>query len=546
LSDTDKSSHILTAALLSLLAFAVLFSLRGLDDNRLTSWDWVFRSVSALWVYAALSGGVLLAWLALRLPEPGLPALGALSFAAASLFWGEPEVVVDASRYFTQAKHLSVYGAGYFLREWGGEIEAWTDLPLVPFIYGLGFKAFGESRVVVQTISTAMFSGTVVLTALIGRELWDREAGLSAGALLMAMPYLYTQVPLMLVDVPSMFFLALALYVFMLAVRRGGALRAGAASLAIFCVAFSKYSLWLMLSVLLVAWGVMLLEEPRGAFKRGMAVFALAAALSLAFALYKFDVMREQIRLLVEYQRPGLGRWVEGPASTFLFQIHPFVTLAALCSAFVAAKRRDSKYLVALILPALLAAMGVWRIRYLLPAFPMVALMAGYGLSALKDSRLRRYVVSVSVVSSVLLAALAFLPFLSGLNAENMKTAGSYINSLDADIVTVATEHMDSEVNPAVAVPLLDIFVKKKIVYAQERHEPPGSLDVERSPLRFTWRYRNPAYYGAAETREGEFMAVISDRRPETPEGYEIARIFDRYDGIFRFRTFVTVYRKNV
>lgn len=542
--ENNKSSHILILALLSLLAFAVLYSLRSLDDNRLTSWAWVFNAVSATRVYLVLSVGVLLAWLSLRLPEPGPIALGFLSFAVATVFWREPEVIVDASRYFTQAKHLGLYGAGYFLKEWGRGIDAWTDLPLVPFLYGLGFRAFGESRVVVQAITTAMFSGTVMLTVAIGRKLWNRDAGLSAGALLMAMPYLYTQVPLMLVDVPSMFFLALALYTFILAVKRGGAAYAGAAAVSVFCVIFSKYSLWLMLSVLCAAWAVLLLEEPRAALKRGLAVFAVAASLAGAFALYKLDVILEQISLLLEYQRPGLGRWGESFTSTFFFQIHPFVTLGALYSVYRAAKDRNFRYLIVLILPALLLLMGVRRIRYIMPAFPMIALMASYGLARLGSAELRRFVVSAAAISSVAVAAMAYLPFISGMSMQNLKDAGSFVNSLEAGSVRVATMPMESRVNPAVAVPLLDIFVEKDIVYEQKAHSPPESMRVETSPLRFTWRYKNPPYYRAEDAEEAEILAFISDKRPETPEGYEIAGIFDRYDGLFRFKTFVTVYRK--
>jgi 4-amino-4-deoxy-L-arabinose transferase-like glycosyltransferase len=295
---------VLTAVLIALLVFVVLYVLRGLDDNRLTSWAWVFNVVSAPKLYIVLTGGIVLSWLALRLPEPGPVSLGVLSFAAASVFWREPEVIVDASRYFTQAKHLGTYGTAYFLREWGVGIDAWTDLPVVPFIYGLGFKVFGESRAVVQAINTAMFSATVVMTARLGSALWSREAGLMAGALLMAMPYLYTQVPLMLVDVPSMFFLMLALLSFVSAVRGGGMARSGVSALVLFLTVFSKFSLWLMLTVIVAAWAVLIVEEGRTAFKRGLAVFALGGAMACTVSYFRYT--RLLLRLLfIRYGGPS-------------------------------------------------------------------------------------------------------------------------------------------------------------------------------------------------------------------------------------------------
>jgi len=129
---------------------------------------------------------------------------------AAACFWKEPEVIVDASRYFTQAKHLELDGLGGFVRGWGREIPAWTDLPLVPALYGFVFRTFGETRVAVQAFTTLLFAGTVLLAFRTGKALWDEEVGFAGGALLLAIPYLLTQVPTMLVDVPTMFFLTLA------------------------------------------------------------------------------------------------------------------------------------------------------------------------------------------------------------------------------------------------------------------------------------------------------------------------------------------------
>jgi len=54
-------------------------------------------------------------------------------FLCGIFFWRMPEVNIDASRYFTQAKHLELFGVRYFLSEWGREIHAWTDMPLIPF-----------------------------------------------------------------------------------------------------------------------------------------------------------------------------------------------------------------------------------------------------------------------------------------------------------------------------------------------------------------------------------------------------------------------------
>jgi 4-amino-4-deoxy-L-arabinose transferase-like glycosyltransferase len=195
--------------ILSLTVPFVLYFNRHLDDNRLTSWNWVFDFVDLSRIGLMLGMALVLAWLlsSVSFYEKSKPlVLFVAAYVMASSFWSAPEVIVDASRYFTQAKQLSVYGVGYFVEQWGREIFAWTDLPLVPFLYGLVFKFFGEQRIFIQALNTFFYSSTVVLTYQLGKTLWDEDTGFRSGLLLLGFPYVYTQVPLMLTDVPTMFF----------------------------------------------------------------------------------------------------------------------------------------------------------------------------------------------------------------------------------------------------------------------------------------------------------------------------------------------------
>ena len=156
--------------LLNLLIFFILFVFRSLDDNRLTSWKWVFADIHIAPILAILIPGLILAYALSKTShlERNPIYLLLISFFLAAIFWKVPEVIIDASRYFTQAKHLNEYGIAYFLDEWGRDIMAWTDLPAVPLLYGLVYKFFGEYRFVIQVFTTLLFSMTVGLTYLIG------------------------------------------------------------------------------------------------------------------------------------------------------------------------------------------------------------------------------------------------------------------------------------------------------------------------------------------------------------------------------------------
>ena len=544
----------LLVSLVALGTVAAQLAFRSLDDSRLTSWSWVFAGTDPVRLFALAAAAIAAAHLVVRSPLAArrpVPLLLALSLAASACFWSAPEVIVDASRYFTQAKHLELRGGGSFLSEWGREIPAWTDLPLVPALYGLVFRVFGEARVAVQLVGTLLFAASVVLTHRTGVALFDEDVGRAAAALLLAIPYLLTQVPSMLVDVPTMFFLLLAMYAAVVAVQRGGAARILLAGVAVFLAAMSKYSAWLLLTALPVIAIAHRARAP-GAVRTAAAIAAVAGLLVGTALLLDRDVFRAQLALLRSYQAPGLRRWGESFLSTFLFQVHPFVTAGALLSVWMSVRRRDARWLVVAWPVALLLLLQVRRIRYWVPAFPMVALMAGYGLQAVRAAPLRRLAVACAVATSLVVALYGQLRFLERTSAVNLKDAGAYLDGLEEPAVEVFTpRRAGAPVNPAVAVPLLDLFTAKRLVYAYEEPTPEALAAVRTSPLRFTWEYRNPPYYADGSAGEGTAVAVVTDdlEAPLPPglarrlASLRLARTFAVDERVFQYRTLVRVYR---
>lgn len=555
----EQSNQRLVALLVSLVtltAFAALFVFRSLDDNRLTSWQWAFGSTDVGWIFPTLAVAIVLAYAVSRISVPGrwqAPALFASSFMAAAFFWGAPEVIVDTARYFVQAKYLELYGVGFFLREWGGEIAAWTDLPLAPLLHGLVFTLFGEARIAVQVFTTLLFSATAVLTWQIGRTLWDDTVGGAAGALLLAMPYLLTQPALMLVDVPTMFFLTLTVFTTIKAVRDGEVRFLVTAPVAITLAVLSKYSAWLMLSVVPVIVLVHLDRDWRPVLKRAAAVGLATILLAGTLALLKLDVVATQLKLLWSYQWPGLTRWEESHVSTFLFQVHPFVTIAALCSVAVAFAKRDRRYAIVAWMLLLVIALGVRRTRYILITLPMLALMAGYALREITDGRMRRFIISCAVVSALVTAVFGYLPLLKGMSAANLMAAGERLDAMEVDRVEVFTLSQErSIVNPAVLVPILDLYTGKHVVYRDGGLVPPPRRTIATSPLRFTWEFDIPPYYAPGRGSPGDAVVVIAshadqelpDRVAAEIDGLRLSSEFTLSDGIFKFTTIVRVYHR--
>lgn len=570
-----RSDYILIISLLSLLTYCTLFVFQAVDNNRLISWKWVFASVDPAMIFFLLIVGLIIAYglSMVRFPEryPSLFLFG-LSFIAGIIFWREPELILDSARYFTQAKHLEIYGIKFFFTQWGKAIHAWTDLPLVPFLYGLIFKFLGESRIYIQIFTTTLFSLTVVLTYLIGKTLWDKNVGFFAGMLLLGMPYLLTQVPLMLVDIPTMFFLSLSIFTFIKALEQGGArmiLLAStessgqgsvvsgqgarmilSASTALFLAFFAKYSTWLMLSVLVVIFLIYLKEGLPKTISRAGAIVVVAGIMIVMVVLFNSDVIFQQIQLLRSYQGPGLRRWQEGFISTFFFQIHPFITILAGYSFYAAGKKRDWKYGIICWPLLLIILCRIERARYIILALPMFALMAAYGLSQIKDMVFKRFTVYGIVSYSVVIAIFAYLPFVQKISTVNLKNAGEYLNSIEEENIDVFTLFdKKSLINPSVFVPMLDIFTQKQICFQPDEGFSLPQEKINTSSLRFTWEYKNPQYYMPENGKAA--VVVISDMLEEVLpghikqkiEGYHLFRTLKTNEGIFRSKIFVRIYR---
>ena len=543
-------------ALLTLTALFALYILRAFDDNRLTSWQWVFANNEVFITGLILLPGLALSWwlTGIRLSQKKtLVFLLSSSFMICAALWSQPEIMVDASRYFLQAKSLAANGPAYFIQEWGYGIAAWTDLPLVPFIYGLVFRFVGEYRIAIQVVTTLFFCGTVLLTFLIGKELWDEATGLYGGALLLGMPFLLTQVPLMLVDVPTMFFLSLAVYTTLMAVKTGTASWLLMAMVSIVLALLCKYSTWIMLSVL----AVIVISCRTGSWAklcRQMSFILIGVALFFVILLvWKYDSIVNQFDLLMTYQLPGLGRWQESHLSTFLYQVHPFITLAALYSIYLAWRKRDVRYLVVIWMLLLVLLLEIKRIRYALIVFPMLALMAAYALRQISDSRIRNYLVLCIIVSSVTVTLYGYSSFLNTTSASNIKQAGEFLNNIKSPTVEVILlSQTKSSINPMVSVPLLDLFTTKNLVYWKEPVliPEPEQQHLNTSSLRFSWEYKLANYYEMSNEIADRPIVIISNSDTqalpveiaERLNGYYLTRRFAQYEGVYRYSTIVDVY----
>jgi hypothetical protein len=551
----SKKEWLLLVLFLALLTFPLQYLFRSLDLSTLTSWRWVFSGIgpAMIFVYLAI-GTVLVLFLSnADLPEKFPDFFLFLAALLSSLpFLNTPEALLDSARYFLQAKYLAQYGIQQFFQAWGGEIAPWTDLPLVPFLYGTLFKLFGEEKQVIAIYNSLLFSLIPLLTYYTGRLLWDRSTAFIAGILVLASPYLFTQVPLLLVDVHTMFFLLLAVCVFLNTLERGGVLWAFASALAICLALFSKFSTWPMLGVLGIIAVISIGSQPWTIMKRSLAVLALTCCILGLIYLWKGAVILQQVHFLRTYQIAGLQRWQEGYSSAFFFQTHPFIILAALFGFCRALVKRDKKILIPGWFAFLVFILELKRVRYLLPLLPFLALTASYGLQGIKYIQVRRYIAYCCVISSLVIGVGVYRPFLAGTSMANLKDAGRFLDTLSTEAVEVyCLPQLRSLGNTAVAVPLLDLYTDKIIYQRQPWNSEEGQQRAQNVSLRFTWELTQPDSYRLNKYSGLKLPLVIiasepvNKMPPELQNRYPAARLqrkFIKSSGVFRYQTFVSVF----
>jgi hypothetical protein len=333
--------------------------------------------------------------------------------------------------------------------------------------------------------------------------------------------------------------------------ERRGAWRVAAAALAVAAALLAKYSTWALLGA--AAGIILLLQALRGrraAVGRGAGAVVAGALAPALFALLKPELVQGQLALLASFQWEGLRRWVESYPSTFLFQAHPLLAIAALAALWQGWRGRDSKVLVAAALPLVLFALGARRSRYLLPAFPMIALLAARGLEVL-PGRARRFAVLAAVGFSLVTVFAVYLPFLKWVNTANLQATGHFLDERNVAAVEVTAQPAPGvAINPEVAIALLDYHTAARIIVRGPTLPRPPQEELRVSSFRFTWEQSLPSWYrDDASTPAGTAQVLIAGD-PAAPLPAELARqvagrnpdaVFAR-DAVFRYRTHVSIW----
>lgn len=151
-------------------------------------------------------------WAILKNTKVFAACLVLLTLASQIFFLRIPETNPDFTRYIQHAQIFTDYGPLYYFDQWGSAFSTHVDLPTGSLPFGILFMIFGENRLIIQIFSVIIVITTAYLIFLLGNKIFSKKCGIISALLFLSFPFLLTQIPLLLVDIVSMFYLTAFAY----------------------------------------------------------------------------------------------------------------------------------------------------------------------------------------------------------------------------------------------------------------------------------------------------------------------------------------------
>lgn len=221
--------------------------------------------------------------------------------AGAIYAWAQPPLP-DEDSALAAARILATQGPARFFAQYA-RIE-WLGIqhpPLVPLVFGLFVKMFGDTLFVPRVASLTFVIGTLLVTCLLGRRLYDRTTGVLAALSLMLIPYMFRVGVAARTDMAVTFFASVALLCALRLVDRPDWKWSAGTGIAIGLAVLCKYSAFLILPVLpaLFLWQ----RASRAAWVGLTAAFVIAAMVVSPWAVFAYQngVFAAQARTILLY-----------------------------------------------------------------------------------------------------------------------------------------------------------------------------------------------------------------------------------------------------
>jgi 4-amino-4-deoxy-L-arabinose transferase-like glycosyltransferase len=284
----------------------------------------------------------------------------------------------DASRIVAE-RGVHQFFASYASLPWLGE----NHPPLVPLVYGFAMRILGVNLLVVRLASLVLAIATVLLTYLMGSELYNPDTGLLAAFLLLSFPLFLRMSAAALTDIPVTFFFSLVLFLTLHLLRTPSYWLAGVAGLSIGAGLLSKYTMVLIYPVLL-SYVALSRSFRQLKYHLGVVMFVSIGVLGiwLAYA-YRGGILAAQQGTITSHASVVTAtrwgkRWMLEMVSTRLTSALGFYNIPLLFLAgWNLLRRRDQSDLFVILWVAIVFLVLILTLpdaRYFMLAFPALAI----------------------------------------------------------------------------------------------------------------------------------------------------------------------------
>ncbi|MBU1201229.1 MAG: glycosyltransferase family 39 protein [Nanoarchaeota archaeon] len=430
----------LLIATVTLLAYCLLIKNSSFDQTMLYSWAWIvnYLNVKLFFVFLILVFVIsfFVSKIDFNLKDAYfLIIIFVLSFSLSSMMWSSPDPNPDVAEFFGVAKYIELNGLWDYVKNFGTEnLKGYRFHSLLPII-GLSFLLFGESPFIVHIIASILYAFIPVLVFLLSKKLFNRKIAIISSFFVISMPFLLVQSSMFLVDVPTVFFVLLALLTFYVFLHKN---KVWYYFLTVITLLFAITSKRPAVLFLLLSFFVLfLIVKQKTGFHikhlsiKAFIIFYVLFIIIFFFVFFKIDFFSNQITLDIS-QANIIGKppHYENILSYF-FQIHPLIMLLFIVFlVFFAFKPTLSKLFLFVWIFFPYIFLYNTTIRYMLPAFPAILIAAAFVLSKFKKP-IVIFAISVIFLSSLLSVIMGYIPLLKNeFYDNNIKLAADYTNKL--------------------------------------------------------------------------------------------------------------------
>jgi len=433
--------------ILTLISYYILIRNSVIDETMLYSWAWIinFLNVKLFFILLVVIFiiSIFIARIDFNIKEKHfLLIIFIISFLLSSLLWSSPDPNPDVAEFFGVAKYIELNGLWDYFKSFGTDaLRGYRFHSLLP-VFGLAFRYFGESSFIVHFITSALYAFIPVLTFLLAGKLFSKRIAFISSLFVIAMPNMLVQSSMFMVDVPTVFFVLLALFTFYLFLHKKNIFYYPLTIITFLFALTSKRPAILFLILSLPV--LFIIVKKSNGFKlkhlsmKSFIIFYTLFVLLFVFVFLKVDFFSEQIELdLSQANIVGNPPHYVNPFSYF-FQMQPLIVILFLVSIIFFIIKPKLSYLflfVWIFFPYIF--IHDTTVRYMLPAFPAIGIAAAFVLAKFKK-QIATFAVSLIILSSVLSVVMGYIPLLKNeFYDNNIRLASEYVNDLDVETVGV-------------------------------------------------------------------------------------------------------------